>query len=234
MFGRDPLAPPHGGFAPSVAMDAGRFIPVDERLTDVQAAVVEPTTVALHAVNRTPPGVSDMVVVQGCGPIGLLTLQVAKAAGASRVVAVEPNERRRQLALEVGADEAISPDEAKARFARAGSGADVVFECAGVEPTFQSAVDLVRQGGTVNIVGLASGSATVSPREWLVKEVSALASIGYLHHEFRDAMGLIASGKVRIEPLHDLTVTLNELPIAMERLADDPSSAVKVLVDPRD
>ena len=231
MIGRDPLAPPHGAFARSVAMDARRFIPVNRPLTDEQAAVVEPTTVGLHAVNRTPPRVSDTVIVQGCGPIGLLTLQVARAAGASHVVAVEPNELRRGLALRVGAHEALSPDEAKARFGAAG--ADLVYECAGVPPTIQAAVDLVRQGGTVNIVGLASGNATISPHSWLIKEVNVVGSIGYQHHEFADAMDLIASGKVQTDPLHDSTVALTELPVAIERLADDPSSAVKVLVDPR-
>jgi (R,R)-butanediol dehydrogenase/meso-butanediol dehydrogenase/diacetyl reductase len=231
MVGRDPLAPPHGGFARAVAMDARRFIPVNGPLSDEQAAVVEPTTVALHAVNRTPPRFTDTVIVQGCGPIGLLTLQVAKAAGAATVVAVEPNAHRRALALTVGADEALDPAQARERFGAAG--ADLVYECAGAAPTVQAAVDLVRQGGTVNLVGLASGTANIVPHSWLIKEVAVSASIGYLHHEFADAMHLIASGKVRIAPLHDSTVALGELPQAIERLADDPSSAVKVLVDPR-
>jgi len=231
MIGRDPLAPPHGAFARAVAMDARRFIPVTRPLTDEQAAVVEPTTVGLHAVNRTPPRVTDTVVVQGCGPIGLLTLQVARAAGASHVVAVEPNEVRRALAVRVGAHEALTPEAARERFGS--SGADLVYECAGVPATIQAAVDMVRQGGTVNIVGLASGNATISPHAWLIKEVTVVGSIGYLHHEFTDAMDLIATGKVQTDPLHDSTVALGDLPIAIERLADDPSSAVKVLVDPR-
>lgn len=231
MLGRDAGAPAHGAFAPAIAMDARRFIPLTRPLTDEEAAVVEPTVVGLHAVNRTPPRFTDTVIVQGCGPIGLLTMQVAKAAGAAHIVAVEPNAHRRNVARTLGADEALTPDEAKERFGAAG--ADLVFECAGIPPTIQSAVDLVRQGGTVNIVGLASGLATISPHAWLVKEVNVIASIGHLHHEVADAMALIGDGKVRIAPLHDLTVSLEDLPAAIERLADDPSSAIKVLVDPR-
>jgi len=231
MIGRDPLAPRHGAFAAAVALDANRFIPVTRPLSDEEAAVVEPTTVALHAVNRTPPRVSDIVVVQGCGPIGLLVLQVAKASGAGHIVAVEPSDHRRSLAATVGADEVLAPAEALERFGR--GGADLVFECAGVPATVQSAVELVRQGGTVNIVGLASGLATISPHAWLLKEVTVATSLGYLHHEFVDAMNLIGDGKVRIGPLHDSTVSLAGLPEAIERLADDPSSAIKVLVDPR-
>jgi (R,R)-butanediol dehydrogenase / meso-butanediol dehydrogenase / diacetyl reductase len=101
MVGRDELAPPHGGFARSVLFGAARLIAANPALSDEQAAVVEPATVAVHAVNRTPP--ADLTVVQGCGPIGLLTLQVALAKRGGHVVAVEPSEHRRAIALAVGA-----------------------------------------------------------------------------------------------------------------------------------
>lgn len=230
MIGRDPLAPPHGGFAASVALDARRLVPTNPSLNAVQASIVEPATVAYHAVMRTKPNPGEVAVVQGCGPIGLLTLQIAKAAGAGHVVAVEPNELRRQKALSVGAHEAITPDEAKERFAR--TPADLVLECAGIPPTIQTAVDFVRRNGRVNLVGLASGAATISPHTWLIKEVTMVASLGYQYHEFREVMDLIADGRVDVAALHDKTVSLGELPEAIALLADDPSSAVKVLVDP--
>lgn len=230
MVGRDPLAPKHGGFAPRIAIDAARLVPVHAAITDDQAAVVEPAVVALHAVNRMLPRDGETVVVQGCGPIGLLTLQCAIARGASYVVAVEPSANRRELALRIGANEALSPDEARERFGRAG--ADLVYECAGVAPTIQQAVDLTRRGGRVNLVGLASGTATISPHAWLMKEITVTAAIGHLHHEVADTIDLIADGRVQTDPLHDRTVTLDELPAAIELLADDPSSAIKVLVDP--
>jgi (R,R)-butanediol dehydrogenase / meso-butanediol dehydrogenase / diacetyl reductase len=228
--GRDALAPPHGAFAPQVAYAAERLIPVLEGLTDEQAAIVEPATVALHAVHRTSVRLGDTVVVQGCGPIGLLTLQYAKANGAGRLVAVEPNDHRRALALDVGADEAVTPGEA---LAAVGPGADLVFECAGIPATIQTAVDLVRRGGTVNMVGFTADTAAIQPAQWLVKEVTVVGSLGYLHHEFAESMALIADGRVNVDTLHDATVVLDDLPAAIERLADDPSSAVKVLVDPR-
>jgi (R,R)-butanediol dehydrogenase / meso-butanediol dehydrogenase / diacetyl reductase len=230
MVGRDPLAPAHGGFAPRIALDATRLVPFRSAITDDQAAIVEPTVVALHAVNRTLPRAGETVVVQGCGPIGLLTLQCAVARGADNVIAVEPSEHRRKIALATGASEALTPAEALERFGRAG--ADLVYECAGIPATIQQAVDLIRRGGRVNLVGLASGAATISPHTWLTKEVTFIASIGHHNHEVTDAIDLIADDKVRTEPLHDRTVTLAELPLAIEQLADDPSSAIKVLVDP--
>lgn len=229
MIGRDALAPPHGGFAPRIALDAARLVQVHPKLTDDQAAVVEPTTVALHAVQRTLPHPGETVVVQGCGPIGLLTLQCARALGAETVIAIEPSPHRRDLALQLGAAEALTPEQATERFGR--EGADLVFECAGIPATVQQAVNLVRRGGRVNLVGLASGMASISPHTWLIKEVTVVASLGYLHHEFGEVIDLIADGAVRVDPLHDRTVTLAELPAAIEQLADDPSSAIKVLVD---
>lgn len=230
MIGRDPLAPPHGGFAPQIAVDAGRLARLDVPLADDDAAQVEPATVALHAVQRTLPHPDETVIVQGCGPIGLLVLQCARALGAHHVIALEPDAHRRRLAVDLGATEALTPDEARERFGRAG--ADLVYECAGVASTVQQAVDLVRRGGRVNLVGLASGSASISPGTWLMKEVQVTASLGYLHHEFGEVIDLIADGAVRVAPLHDRTITLDELPVTIAALADDPSSATKVLVAP--
>ncbi len=230
MVGRDPLAPRHGGFARAIAIDAARLVRVHAPLTDDQAAVVEPAVVALHAVDRMPPRADETVVVQGCGPIGLLTLQCALARGAAHVVAIEPAANRRALAIELGAHEAITPDEAGERFGR--RGADLVYECAGVPSTVQRAVDLARRGGRVNLVGLASGRASIDPHTWLVKEITVTAALGHLHHEVAQIIDLIADGVVRTDPLHDRTVTLAELPAVIEQLAADPSSAVKVLVDP--
>jgi (R,R)-butanediol dehydrogenase/meso-butanediol dehydrogenase/diacetyl reductase len=142
---------------------------------------------------------------------------------------VEPLERRRRLARDLGADSAVAPEEAAALL---GPGADVVYECAGVPATVQGAVDLVRRGGTVGLVGLAAGTATVSPGAWLVKEVTVVASLGYLHREFAPAMALVLDGRVALAPLVDAVVPLDRLPGTVEGLAADPSSAVKVLVDP--
>jgi (R,R)-butanediol dehydrogenase / meso-butanediol dehydrogenase / diacetyl reductase len=230
MVGRDPLAPKHGGFAKAIAVDAARLVKVHAPISDDQAAVVEPAVVALHAVGRMLPHDGETVVVQGCGPIGLLTLQCAIARGASHVVAIEPAANRRELALELGAAEAIHPSEAMDRFGR--QGADLVYECAGVPATIQQAVDIARRGGRVDLVGLASGAATISPHTWLIKEITVTAAIAHLHHEVAEVIDLIADGLVRTEPLHDRTVSLTELPAVIEELADDPSSAIKVLVDP--
>ncbi len=230
MVGRDALAPPHGGFAPRVAVDARRLVTVHRGLSDVQAAMVEPATVALHAVRRTPPRPSETVVVQGCGPIGLFVLQCARAEGAERLIAVEPNAARQGLAASLGADTVWTPEEAQAALGE--RPADLVFECAGAPAAVQAAVDLVRRGGRVNLVGVTA-TATVQPSVWAVKEVTLTGSLGYRHDEFAPVMDLMADGAVQVEPLHDATVALAQAADAFASLAADSAYAVKVLVDPR-
>ncbi|CAB4891101.1 unannotated protein [freshwater metagenome] len=107
----------------------------------------------------------------------------------------------------------------------------MVFECAGVPSTVQRAIDLVRRGGTVNLVGLASGTASVSPGAWLIKEATVYASLGYLHHEFSEAMDLMTDHRLAVLQLHDRTVSMPDLPRVIAELAADPSGATKVLVD---
>ena len=98
MIGVGPLAAPHGGFASAIAIDASRLYQVDSKLDDVDAAILEPATVAVHAVRRTGIRLGDSVLVLGAGPIGLLVLQAARAAGAGTVMLVEPQRSRRELA----------------------------------------------------------------------------------------------------------------------------------------
>jgi (R,R)-butanediol dehydrogenase / meso-butanediol dehydrogenase / diacetyl reductase len=227
MIGRDRLAPPHGGFAPAISLDARRLLPVPDDLSDIEAAIVEPTTVALHALGRTPVPHAGSVIVQGCGPIGLLCLQLARHAGAGRIIAIDPVAGRRELAVHLGADEAIHPDDAASA-----AGADLVLECAGIPATVQSAVGLVRRGGVVNIVGLASGTATIAPGAWLINEVTAVASLGYRFDEFATVMSLIARKSIDVVALHDRTVPLTDSPTAFAELAADPTSATKVLIAP--
>lgn len=232
--GRHPTAPSHGGFAPAIAVPESRVTPITADLTDVQAAQVEPLTVTLHAVRKSDLKMGEVAVIQGAGPIGLLTAQLVRHGGASKLIVVEPNEARRELALSLGADAALHPDDAPAQIREmtSGLGADIVYECAGVPSTIQSAVDLARRGGRVCLIGLASDVATIDPRIWLVKEINLQAALAYTHEEFDMAMGLIADGRVDVDAMHTKTVGLRGLHDALDGLANS-SGDMKVLVDPR-
>lgn len=236
-IGVGPLAAPHGGFASAIAIDASRLYPVTARLSDVEAAMLEPATVAVHAVRRTEVRLGDTTVVLGAGPIGLLVAQAARAAGAGFVAVVEPEPRRRELAAAVGADLIIDPRSepnlAGAVEAAVGRGGiDVVFECAGIPSTIEQSVGLVRRGGVVSLVGVPNRPAEINAAAWLIKEVRLNASLAYLREEFDITQGLVADGRIRCAPLHTSTVRLDGLADAFARLSSAPEE-VKVLVDPR-
>ncbi len=236
MLGRGPDAPLHGGFAPRIAVAASRIVHTNPLLTDAQAAQVEPVTVAFHAVRMSGLRLGDVAVVQGAGPIGLGTMQWVRAAGASRVIVVEPNERRRELALALGAHDVVEPGAAADQLIKEhshGLGADIVFECVGRPFAIQAAVDLARRGGSMCLIGLADQDASINPGSWLVKEISVTSSLAYFHEEFEMSMAMIADGRVRVEPMHTSTVGLADLADALEDLASGQSDQTKVLVDPR-
>ena len=235
-IGRDAMAPPHGGFAPRIAVAASRLVRTNPLLDDVQAAQVEPTTVAFHAVRTSRLRLGDVAVVQGAGPIGLSTMQWVRAAGASRVIVVEPNEGRREVALRLGAHDAVEPGAS----ARAlvlehtrGLGADIVYECVGRPLAVQSAVDLARRGGAMCLIGLADEDAPINPGAWLVKEIAVTSSLAYFHEEFEMCMAMMADGRVSVAPLHTSTIGLSQLSAALDDLASGQSLQTKVLVDPR-
>ena len=236
MIGMGPLAAPHGGFASAIAIDASRLYQVHRNIDDIDAAILEPATVAVHAVRRTDIRLGDSVVVLGAGPIGLLVLQAARAAGAGIVVLVEPQRGRRELGGTLGADQLIDPaasNVVEAINAHIGAqGADVVFECAGIPRTIEQSASLVRRGGTVSLVGVPNRPAQIQAAEWLIKEVRLTTSLAYLREEFEIAQGLVADGRIRCAALHTSTVSLHQLGDAFARLADAPQE-VKVLVDPR-
>lgn len=234
-FYSGPDAPTSGGFAPYMAVTANRLVRVPDELADVDAAVIEPASVALHAVRRSRLRTGDVACVVGCGPIGLLTAQCARLAGAGMVIAVEPDAERRALALETGADVAVAPGaetREAVNDATGGLRADIAFDCAGIPQTIQQSVDMVRFGGSVCIVGVTGSDAVIRPNRWLFKEISVDTSLAFTLDEMRAAGSFIADGRLSVAPLVQGTVTLDELPQTIDDLATRRNTAVKLLVDP--
>ena len=235
LLGVGPLAAAHGGFAPAIAVDATRLYLVDDMLSGAEAAMLEPLTVAVHSVRRTGMRLGDAVVVIGGGPIGLLVMQCARAAGAGTIVLVEPQAVRRELGGQLGADCLIDPSACvlqEAVNAYIGfTGADVIYECAGIPETIGTAVSLVRRGGAVSLIGMPNRASQINGAEWLLKEIELTTSIGYLREEFAISQALVADGRVQLESMHTSTVSLAQMSDAFDRLATNPEE-VKILVDP--
>jgi (R,R)-butanediol dehydrogenase/meso-butanediol dehydrogenase/diacetyl reductase len=224
-----------GGYAPFAKIGAPRLMRVPDALDDRQAASVEPAAVGVHAVRLSKMQLGDRVAILGAGPIGLFTLQGALAAGARRVVVAEPSPMRGGLASKLGADEVFNPREAgdlAAAFAdRLGGAPDVVFDAAGVPATLQQAVDVVRPGGSVMMVGVSFDAAPVRPSSWVTKRVTVRASFAYSRADYETTIAMLERKALRVEDVITSVVPGAETHAAFERLLS-PNNEVKVLVKP--
>jgi threonine 3-dehydrogenase len=146
-----------GCFAEFIAMPASNVWHLDDNISYEIGGIHDPMGNAFHTALTAPiPG--SVVLVTGCGPIGCFAVGIARAAGASRVIATDPNPRRRDLALRMGAHDAVAPEGAAeaVKAASRGLGADVVLEMSGVPAAVHQAFALVRPGGRVQMLGIPS------------------------------------------------------------------------------
>ena len=230
-----PTGPNSGGFAPFLCLKAERVIAIPEDIETDDAALIEPASVAFHAIRQSRLQVGDVVCVVGCGPIGLLTAQVAKAAGAGMVIAVEPDENRRNLALLTGSDVAVAPGEdlhATLEEATEGLRADLVYDCAGIPQTMQQSVDMARRGGSVCLVGVTGQEALIKPIRWISKEITLNTSMVFTLEEMKATANMIQDGRLSVAPLRNGVVDLDGLGQTIDDLAHRRIDAVKILVDP--
>jgi 2-desacetyl-2-hydroxyethyl bacteriochlorophyllide A dehydrogenase len=233
-YGVHPLTPAHGAYAPRIAVPAEALIPVPDALSTDAAAMVEPATVALHAVRRRPPSLGDRVLVLGAGPIGLFSIQLARAAGASEVFVLEPSPARRALASTLGAAEAFAPGPEAAATIRARTreelGVDLVYECSGAQSALDAAFALVRPGGAIMLIGVSGEGVRLDPLACITKEVVLDNATAHHHHEFAITMDLMLDGRLQTAPLHTRTIDLGDLEAGFEALG--AGEAAKLLVAP--
>ncbi|WP_210202137.1 2,3-butanediol dehydrogenase [Rhizobium anhuiense] len=180
-----------GGMAEEAVLPSYMLHPLPDTVTDRQAAVLEPAAVALHALRRGRVRAGDTVAVAGAGPIGLLIAQLARIAGARRVIVSDVSEARLSMARDLGATEMVNA--ASADLATVANGVDVAFEAVGMQVTLDAALASVRKGGRVVFVGLCGGLVSIDGFDLVNREVEIIASVGY-RDVYPDLIGMIASG----------------------------------------
>jgi L-iditol 2-dehydrogenase len=223
-----------GAFAEAVAVPERIVCRVPDVVPLAHAAMVEPLSVAVHAVNRARPKPGDSALVVGCGMIGLLTLQAARAAGCASVVAVDVDPDRLAEARRLGADAVVGAGEdVRARVAELtdGRGVDLAFEAVGAAAPIASAVRGLRKGGTLVLIGNVTPRVEVDLQAIVTRELSLLgtcASSG----EYPEALELLARGAVRLEGLISRVAPLEEGPAWFERLHAREPGLMKVILQP--
>jgi (R,R)-butanediol dehydrogenase/meso-butanediol dehydrogenase/diacetyl reductase len=175
--------------------------------------------------------------VAGAGPIGLLAIQALKVGGAGRIIVSQSPGPRRELALELGADEAVNPRDPDSPVGDqvhkiTDGGADVVIECAGVPASFQQCIDMARPGGQVILVGVNEKETPVLPMKLMLGEIQLKGSLAWSHHDFMIAVDMLAGGKIQTGPLLSDTIPMADIEErGFKRLKTD-KSLIKLLVRP--
>jgi (R,R)-butanediol dehydrogenase/meso-butanediol dehydrogenase/diacetyl reductase len=200
------------------------------------AALVEPLAVGIHAVKQGAVQPGATVAVLGAGPIGLSTLQAARVAGAGRVLVFELAERRRALALAMGAEAVLDPrepDVVRKLFAMTdGMGVDVSFDCAGVPASPALAIEVARRGGRAVIVAVYDEPSQLHFNRIMFFEKHVVGAIGY-SDEFPATIALLNDGRLRGEPLISAKIGLSEvIAKGFQALVERKDENIKVLVSP--
>jgi len=226
---------PQGGMADFFTIAANRLHGVPDELDDRQAILIEPLSTPLHAVRLAGPLEGKSVAVLGAGTIGLLVLAIALNHGASRVVVTDLLESKRQRALGLGAHAVVDagrPDAAEAAREVLGESADVVFDCVAIQHTVNQAVALALKGGTVVIVGIPSADVTIPLALIQGLEVRIQGSATYLPEDYREAIEILATGKVRPQDFITAVYPLDKVSEAFAAAAS--GEHVKVILTPAD
>jgi L-iditol 2-dehydrogenase len=227
----------HGAFAEQLAVPERILYHVPEGVPFEQAAMVEPVSIAVHAVQRTTIAPGSTAVVVGSGMIGLLVIQALRWAGAKQVVAVDLADNRLALARRLGATHTINSgrDDAAAEVARLtdGLGADVSFEVVGFTPTFNLALAVLKRGGACVMVGNLSPKTQDFPLQAVVtKELTILGSCASAG-EYPLCLDLLARGTIDVKPMIEAVAPLAEGAAWFDRLsAKDGGKYMKVLLRP--
>lgn len=225
----------HGAFAEFVSVPEQICYRLPDNLPFEHAAMIEAVSVAVHAANRSPVSLGDTAVVVGSGMIGLLVIQAIRLAGCSQVIAVDLNEERLKLAKELGADFTLKGDAvdvpAEVRKLTNGRGADIALEVVGATPTIKTAIDCVRKGGSVTLVGNLAPNVDMPLQSIVTRELSVFgtcASSG----EYPACIDLLQRKAIRVEPLITATVPLEQGPDWFARLYQGEPGAMKVILNP--
>lgn len=222
---------PHiqGAFRELLVADANQCVPTT--LNAGEAAMAEPLSVVLHASKQAGDLSGKRVLVTGCGPIGLLCVLVAKAAGALEIVATDIASFTLAKARELGADQAINvadtPQALDVYSADKGH-FDVLFECSGVASALASAVPALRPGSMIVQLGLG-GDMTLPVQAMTAKELTLRGSFRF-HHEFPLAIEAMERGIIDVRPLITSTRAVEDAIEAFEK-AGDRSSEIKVQIE---
>lgn len=223
----------NGGFAKYTVVEDYMVYKIPDTMSFEQGALVEPAAVAVYAVLQSGLKLGNSCVIFGAGPIGLLCVQAAIAAGSPNVIVVDVADKRLEKAKEVGATHIIngkSEDISGQVKKLTNGGADVFLDAAGVQATYDNGIKSLRNGGTAVLVALFGKPVNHDAFDQVVREITVKGIIAY-RNIFPQVIQLIDSGRMPVEKLVTQKIKLDNIVAdGFEALVSNPSQ-VKILVD---
>lgn len=225
----------NGAFAEFVAVPDHIVYKLPDTFNFEQAALIEAVSIAVHAAKITGIRQGDVAIVVGAGMIGLLAVQAFRVYGCKRVIAVDLEESKLQLARSLGADEGfLATDEdllAKLLAATGGHGADIAVEVVGAQKSINTAIGCVRRGGTVTIIGNLAPKVEIPLQAVVTRQLRLLGSCASAG-EYPECIELMSSGAIKVEPLLSAVAPLSEGPAWFDRLYGREPGLMKVVLQP--
>jgi (R,R)-butanediol dehydrogenase/meso-butanediol dehydrogenase/diacetyl reductase len=230
------LAGKGGGLAEYATFPAEFVHGLPDELSYEEGALVEPIAVAVHSVRRSRLKEGDTAIVFGSGPIGLGTIQAARAAGASQVFAVEISETRKEYASRFGANAVLDPKKVnvveEVQNLTGGNGVDVAFETVGMQTTFIDALNCLRATGQLVVTSIWEKEISFNPNLVVLSEKEVIGTIAY-RHIFPATMQLMADGRISTQGWITEKIKLQDLTQqGFEELLKNKDRHVKILVEP--
>ena len=225
----------HGAFAELVNVPEHIVFPIPDNLSFDEAALVEPISVAVHAVSRTPIQLGDTAVVVGAGMIGLLTLQALRTAGCGRIISVDLEDDRLAIARGLGADDILNSRNvdipAVIREMTAGLGADIALEAVGADATVRMSIDSVRKGGIVTLIGNVTPDVGFPLQSVVTREISVYGSCASAN-DYPACLELMDRGAIKAAPIISASVPLDQGAEMFDRLYAKEPGLTKVILHP--
>ena len=224
----------NGAFAQYVCVPQSKVIKIPDKISFEEAALIEPLAVAVHAVKRSGQKLSDTVIVLGAGTIGLLVIQVAKLAGAGKVVTTDLLDYRLKKVQELGGDRVInsqSKDLVKLIQEEYGrDGIDLIYDCVGIEETISQAIQIARKGIRIMIVGVPEEKINVDLSLVQDRELELIGVLMYTREDFTTAIDLIQNKKIKVKPLITHQFKLKDTEKAFNMITEREKEVLKVLI----
>lgn len=225
----------HGAFADYVNIPQHILYKVPEEVTFTQAAMVEPVAVAAHAVELASVGWNDSVVVVGAGMIGLFVIQVLRSKGCGKIIAVDIETEKLKMAKKLGADYIFNQktDNVKQEIIALTSnrGADCSFEVVGIDATVETAIESVRKGGTVTLIGNLSPFVRLPLQTVVTRQIRVQGSCA-ICGEYQAVLDMIARKQIDVNSLLSAEAPLSEGAVWFDRLYKKEPGLIKVVLIP--